>query len=569
MARKKKFKPPYAVARVADSTFKIELDTRPWTNGPFKTAQLPTWAKNGARAPRSKRGLDRSFDSKFFKKLRPFQNLYIYPSVDQYTGEQRALFKLLMNENSWIRRANKIIRHLTITKSTRTAQPRGEDELTEEALDNWEETEIFVPLWNKKATPKKINLFIDKLCTTLAFDPLLFDAFLYNQEQGRTCIGMFPELRNKNGLYQIPQALKLFNPDQMRRPIINIDDGSLFAIEIIQLTSNAGRLDSHRAIYITTGKTNEFANDFYGPSEIESLADIGKTMLVIAGQDMMNFAQRTWRTPHIFQHDLPSKDWSKVNTRLDDFNSEMNKNDGQDVSITSNVKLLNPSPGNPGNVDGIINIWNEGIDTIAGYFNIPPFMFAKGKAGRLGGNANREEIDAFLNDEIKPLQELWEKVAEDQMYDRILAILWIVEPEQADTIPIKIRHNFEKPNIAREIPIDEWNIMMNLIENNFTTMEQVMERYGLRDMLQNSPTMGVDTTPGQNTFHPWKKHHHPTWDNKIPKGWKPRKLKNKFFPHKHDEIDDKKKTLLDSVNEKVKAEAKIAKREAQKKKNKQ
>lgn len=564
MVKKKKFKPPYAVARVADSTFEIELNTQPWTNGPFRTAQLPTWAKDGSRAPRSKRGLDRSFDSTYFKKLRPFENLYIYPAVDQYTGEQRALFRLLMNENSWIRRANKIIRNLTITKSTRTPQPRGEDELTEDALEKWEQTEIFIPLWNRKATPHEINLYIDKLCTTLAFDQLLFDAFLYNQEQGRTCIGMFPELRNKNGLYQIPQALKLFNPDQMRRPIINIDDGSMFAIEIIQLTSNAGRLDSHRAIYITTGKTNEFANDFYGPSEIESLADIGKTMLIIAGQDMMNFAQRTWRTPHIFQHDLPSKDWSKVNTRLDDFNSEMGKNDGNDVSVTTNVKLLNPNPGNPGNVDGIIKIWNEGIDSVAGYFNIPPFMFAKGKAGRLGGNANREEIDAFLNDEIKPLQELWEKVAEDQMYDRVLSILWMIEPEQADTLPLKIRHNYEKPNIARDIPTDEWNIMMNLIENNFTTMEQVMERYGLRDMLQNSPTMGVDTTPGQNTFHPWKKHNHSTWDNKIPRGWKPRKLKNKFFPHKHDEIDDKKKTLLDSVNEKVKAEAKIAKREAQK-----
>lgn len=568
MVKKEKFKPPFSVARAGNQTFEIELDTKPWSIGPFRTAQLPTWAKNGARAPRSKRGLDRSFDQKYFKRLRPFQNLYIYPSVDQYSGEKRALFRLLMNENSWIRRANKILRQLTITNSSRTPQPRGQDELTEEALEKWEQDEIFVPLWNKKATPHEINLYIDKLCTTLAFDQLLFDAFLYNQEQGRTCIGMFPEVRNKNGLYQIPQALKLFNPDQMRRPIINIDDGSLFAIEIIQLTSNAGRLDAHRAIYITTGKTNEFANDFYGPSEIETLADIGKTMLIIAGQDMMNFARKTWRTSHIYQHELPSKDWSKVITKLDDFNSEMNKNDGDDVSVTSNVKLLNPNPGNPGDVNGLISIWNEGIDSVAGYFGIPPFRFAKGKAGNLGGNANKEEDEAFLQHEIKPLQELWENVAEDQMYDRILAILWMVEPEDVDnTVPLKIRHNFEKPVLPASIPIDEWNIMMNLVDNNFTTMEQVMERYGLREMLQDSPTMGVDTTPGQNTFQPWKKHNHSTWDNKIPKGWKPRKIKNKFFMHKHDEIDEKKKTLLDSVNDKVKAEAKIAKREAQKKKN--
>jgi len=559
------FKPPYSVARVADETFELELDTQPWTNGPFRTAQIPSWGRHGERQPRSKRGLDKTHDSKFLKRINPFRNLYIFPSVDQYTGEQRALFRLLMNENSWISRANKILRQLTITKSTRTPQPRGEDELTEEALEKWEQTPIFVPLWNRQATPLEINLYVDKLCTTLAFDQLLFDAFLYNQEQGRTCIGMFPELRNKDGHYKIPQALKLFNPELMRRPIISIDDGSLFAIEITQLTSNGGRLDANRAIYITTGKTNEFANDFYGPSELESIQDIGKTMLVIAGQDMMNFAQRTWRTPHIWQHELPSKEWSKVNTRLDDFNFQMNQNDGKEVSITSNVKLVNPNPGNPGDVDGIIKIWLEGIDTIAGYFGIPPFRFAKGKAGNLGGTANKEEDEAFLQHEIKPLQELWEAVAEDQMYDRILAILFMVEPEEADIIPIKIRHNFEKPVLPASIPIDEWNIMMFLEENNFTTMEQVMERYGLRDMLQNSPTMGVDTTPGQNTFNPWKKHNHPTWDNKIPRGWKPRKLKNKFFMHKHDEIDEKKKTLLDSVNDKVKAEAKIAKREAQKK----
>ena len=245
----------------------------------------------------------------------------------------------------------------------------------------------------------------------------------------------------------------------------------------------------------------------------------------------------------------------------------MNQNNGRSVSVTSNIKLLNPNPANPGNVDGLIKIWNEGIDSVAGYFGIPPFRFAKGKAGNLGGNANKEEDEAFLQHEIKPLQELWEKVAEDQMYDRILAILWMVEPEDVDdTVPLKIRHNFEKPTLPSSIPIDEWNIMMYLVDNNFTTMEQVMERYGLREMLQDSPTMGVDTTPGQNIFHPWKKHNHSTWDNKIPKGWKPRKLKNKFFPHKHDEIDEKKKTLLDSVNDKVKAEAKIAKREAQKKK---
>ena len=560
---KKKTTKPWSIAQVNNYSFQLELNTQPWTNGPFKTAQIPTWATHGERQPRSKRGLDRSWDENYFKKLNPFKNLYIYPSVDNYTGEQRALFKLLMNENSWIRRANKILRQLTITNSSRTPQPRGEDEVKEDALEKWEQTPIFVPLWNREATPDEINRYVDKLFTTLGFDQLLFDAFLYNQEQGRTCIGMFPELRDKDGHYQIPEALKLFNPELMRRPIINLDNNSLFAVEITQLTSNAGRLDANRAIYITTGKTNEYANDYYGPSEIESLSDIGKTMLIIAGQDMMNFAKKTWRTKSIYRHKLPSKDWSIVEKKLDDFNHAMNENDDKDVSITSNVELLNPNQTNTGDVDGLIKIWLEGIDTIAGYFGIPPFRFAKGKAGNLGGNANKEEDEAFLQHEVKPLQELWEGIAEDQGYDRLLAILWMVEPDEVDQkVPLKIRHNFEKPTLPANIPTDEWNIMMYLVDNNYTTMEQVMERYGLREMLQDSPTMGVDTTPGQTTFDPWKKQNHPTWDNSIPKGWKPRKLKNKFFPHKHDEIDDKKKTLLDSVNEKVKSETKIAKKQA-------
>ena len=176
--------------------------------------------------------------------------------------------------------------------------------------------------------------------------------------------------------------------------------------------------------------------------------------------------------------------------------------------------------------------------------------------------------DAFLEVEIKPQQELSEQVMEDQFYDRILAILFDVEPQEVNKIPIKINHNYEKPNIATPPDATQWNIHMFLVENGFTTMEQVMEKFGMRDLMNNSPTLGSDPSP---TIKTWKKQNHRTWDNTPKEGWdnQRKELKRNFHVHPKDsvrEIMDKKKELLDSANESIKIKNEIERKKQAKKK---
>ena len=108
----------------------------------------------------------------------------------------------------------------------------------------------------------------------------------------------------------------------------------------------------------------------------------------------------------------------------------LSKNASKDNSLSYNVELLNPSGSNPGDINRLTLIENQCIEVIAGYNNIPPFMFSQGKAGRLGGNANKEWIDSFLHTEFEPEQERLEQVIERQFYDRILAIMWGLEPDE-------------------------------------------------------------------------------------------------------------------------------------------
>jgi len=217
-------------------------------------------------------------------------------------------------------------------------------------------------------------------------------------------------------------------------------------------------------------------------------------------------------------------------------------------------------------IAGLNSIEERAFEVIAGRLGIPKYMFSRGKEGNMGGNSNREEIEAFLNTKVKPKQELFEHIIEDQCYDRILAILFEIEPEYVGELPIKLLHNFEKPNISTPITLDEWNIWMSLIDRNITTMEQVMEHFGLRNMMvENSPTMGTDTTPTQKTFNPFEKTHHPTWENK-PTGKYPNDSLNKnsqIFPHSTiGDLTKNKTELLKAIKSKISADTKSDKHKA-------
>lgn len=535
-------------------SYDLDLNLKVWTAGPHRFAQIPQWATQGLVKPLTTRGLEKTVDSTVLQKQEPFKHLVIYPSVDPYLPEQRELYRILMKECWVIRRANKIIQQLVIQKSKRSILPRTDQEINEELLEKWKEEKILVPLWGKEKTPNDILKYIDKLSTKLDLDQLVFDVFLFERTEGRAAIGLFPETRNKDKKYVIPTALRLIRPEILRRPRINFKTGEFQGVEVTGLSSNGSVLDGNRAIYFNNSKNLDLFGDFYGTSEIEAIADLGRVLLIIYTKDMLNAANKTWHTRTVFQHELPTNAYSKAKEILEEFNENMANMDNADVSVTHNVTPVNVNT-NAGDITGLISIENSCIEGIAGHNNVPPYMLSKGKAGNLGGNANQEEAIAFELNEIRPIQERYEKTVENQFYDRILAILFDTEPDNLDSIPVKITHNFEKPNMGLTIDPDQWNIMMFLVDNGLTTMEQVMERFGLRDMMSDSPTQGTDTSP---TIKTWEGTIHPTW--KKSSSWDRPELKRTWNIHNadwNDKIHEEKINLIKTAQENLKIKNKI------------
>lgn len=495
-----------SIVKVRDVEFKLDIDDKIWKAGPVKFAQAPAWAKDGMIRPINKRGLPGTNNTKWLKKMEPFKNFQIYPSVDPYPSELRQLFRILNEENPWVKRAQVIIQKLVVREFATEAMPREGDEMDAEQLKAWQDTPLkeTPPFFDESpegVTPNQIKKFIDKMAQTLDLKDIIFDAYMFAREQGRTAIGMFPEGRDpESGRYVMPQALRLIRPELLRRPIVNFDTSELVAVEVTGLTTNGARFDANRLIYMFKRKNLDLFSDFYGESDIRAIADVGKVLLVLYSRDYLAATVNTWHTPLIFKHNVPGKDFSTINTVMDNFNRDLSNNAGKDISVSYNVELLNPSGSNPGDITGLTEIENQCIDSIAGYNNIPPFMFAKGKAGRLGGNANKEEIDSFLQTEVEPEQEWLEQIIERQFYDRILAIMWNVEPRDVASVPMKIEHNFETPVIQTEVDPAQFEMMMTLVNNGVTTMDKALDKLGLRDMLQEDSSIGGDTTPADKTW---------------------------------------------------------------------
>ena len=492
-----------SIVKVRDVEYKLNLDDSIWKAGPLKFAQKPAWAQRGLIRPESKRGLPTTNNTKWLKKIDPFKNFQIFPSVDPYPSQLRQLLRILMEENPWIEKSQLIIQKLVVRKFSTEIVPRGSEEMSPEQLAQWQETPMDVPFFDdEQVTPNQIKKWIDNLFKALDLKDLIFDAYLFAREQGRTAIGMFPEGRDpETGKYVMPQALRLIRPELLRRPIVSFETSELVAVEVTGLTSNGSRFDANRLIYIQKGKNHDLFSDFYGRSDIRSLVDIGKVGLILYGRDYQAATINTWHTPYIFKHNVPGKDFSQINKIMDNFNIDLANNAGKDISVSYNVELLNPSGSNPGDISGLVNIDNQQIETIAGRTGVPLFLLAKGKAGNLGGNANQEEADGFIEDEVDPEQELLEQVIERQAYDRVLAIMFDVEPRDVSNVPVRLLHKFEKPIIRTEIDPARFNMDMNLVDRGVTTIEKAMDDLGLSDMLlDDTSSTGGDTSPSQKTW---------------------------------------------------------------------
>lgn len=488
-------KDDYSVVRVRNVEYKLDIDESKWKDGPQKFAQAPAWAENGLIRPPNKRGLPTSNKTKWLKKIDPLQNFQIFPSVDPYPAQLRELFRVLNEENPWIERSQTIIQQLVVRPYTTEILPRKNDELNPDELAKWQETPMEVDFFDNPVTPNEIKKYIDEMMVSLDLKDLIFDAYSFLREQGRTAIAMFPEGRNEEGKYVMPEVLRLLRPEWLRRPIINFDTSELVAVEVTGLTANGSRFDANRLLYMFKGKNHDLFSDFYGKSDLRSVVDVGKVQLIIYGRDYEAIVLSTYHTPFIFKHNVPGKDFSQINKIMDDFNTNMANNLGKDISVSHNVELLNPTGTNSGDITGVVLIDNQCIETIAASTNVPLFQLAKGKAGNLGGNANQEENNAFLQNEIEPDQEMLEQMIERQLYDRIIAIMFGVEPRQAGKTPVKLEHNFETPVIEAAIDPEQFNIMMQLVQSGLITVEKAFDRLGIRDMLTQDSSTGGDPSP--------------------------------------------------------------------------
>lgn len=490
-----------SIVKVRNVEYKLNLDDSIWKNGPVKFAQTPAWATNGQIRPSSARGLATSNNTKWLKKMNPFQNFQIFPSVDPYPAELRQLLRILNEENPWIVRSQKIIQKLVVREFTTEVIPRDTLGMTPEQLEEWKNKPMDVPFFDEPVTPIQIKDWIDNYSQTLDLKDLIFDAYMFAREQGRTAIGMFPEQRDEDGKYQMPQVLRLIRPELLRRPIVSFQTSELIAVEVIGLTSNGSRFDANRLIYIQKGKNLDLFSDFYGISDLRALADIGKVGLILYGRDYLAATINTWHTPYIFKHNVPGKDFSQINTVMDNFNIDLANNAGKDISVSYNVELLNPAGSNSGDIAGLVAIDNQQIQTISGTTGIPLFILSKGETGNMGGNANQEEADSFLETEIEPEQEFLEQVIERQFYDRVLAVMFDVEPRDVGKVPMRIMHNFETPVIEVATDPAQFNMMMNLVDRRASTMTKVMDKMGLSDLLVgDTSSTGGDTSPSTKVW---------------------------------------------------------------------
>ena len=125
-------------------------------------------------------------------------------------------------------------------------------------------------------------------------------------------------------------------------------------------------------------------------------------------------------------------------------------------------------------------------------------MLSEGDIGKLGGNANIEEVDAYLNTEIKPEMLKMEDTIEKQYYDRILLILF--KQDNIKDVPIKIKHKFNKPRLATLINPQMYQVLDDMVLKGRIEESGMREILGLDEAEKETISKGGDTTPGRTTW---------------------------------------------------------------------
>ena len=429
-----------------------------------------------------------------------------WEALDPYSSQEREEFKLAM-KNPYVKRACRIQANFVVGQGyTTKCVPRGEEELPEEQQTAFETTPIYVPLFGKEMTPEEIKDKIDKMMKRLDLSSNLFNAYYTSLQQGRAVLAITPLDKNPDTEYfEMPEQFRFIRPEHTLRPVIDQETGELKGVRIIGLETQTGDniLDIHRAVYMMHGFNNELFSDFFGDSKVADIADIASNLNVVLNQDYEQAALHSWFTPPVFSVPVPPQEFGNEEGVLNTFLNSVADSKGQITAVTASsdpnergVELLNSST-NSGNISGLDVIRLGLIKAIIAHFGIPGFMISEGDVGQLGGNTNISEMDNYLNVEIAPERKYMENVVSQQIYDRIIEVLWQVE--EGDETPIRLVHNFNKPKLISIIPKDLYEVYIDMLERGLIEEDGFRELTGLEEFAADKMTAkGADASPAGN-----------------------------------------------------------------------
>lgn len=454
---------------------------------------MPRVKKASKDMPKSKMATDRGTPSRKIHKNNSwrkhggesgkFQGIDVFAAVDPYKSTERKDFKSAMN-NPYVYRASRIATTFTAGQGyTTTVVPRKEEEIPDEQRENWEKTAtINVPYYGKEMTPEQIKDKIDKMAVDMDLSTNLFNGYFTALEQGRCVLALTPLATDENGFFDLPEQIRLIRPEFTERPVINENTSELEGVRIIGVHSpkRDNILPKNRMIYLMHGFNNELFSDYYGDSKVARIADEANTLNIILNQDYERAAEGTWYKPPIFSVPIPPQEFGNEDAVLNDFLSHVNDSKGQSIAVTGpsttdevGVSVINTPPSS--DIGGLEVIRTGLIKAIITAYGLPGFMLAEGDIGKLGGNANIEEVDAYLNQEIRPERIVLENIVEKQFYDTILSILFQVDDVRS--IPLKIKFKFNKPKLVTLLTPDMFAVLTQMAQLG------LIDESGIKDML--------------------------------------------------------------------------------------
>ena len=458
----------------------------------------------------------RNFDRSLFRRMNGqegnFQGLQVWHPVDPYSGQQRKEFRSAMT-NPYVYRASRIQCTYTAGQGyTTEIVPRHEEDVPEEQLNEWQRTQTYhIPYFDKDMTAEQLLDKVDKLALDLDLPTNLFNGYFTALEQGRCVLALTPLDPDEQGNWQLPEQIRLIRSEFTERPVLDDNTGELVGVRIIGVRSQIrdNIIPAERMLYLMHGFNNELFSDYYGDSKIARVSDEANTLNIVLNEDFERAAESAWYKPPVFSVPIPPQEAGNEDDVLASFINKINDSKGQAIAVTgpsnpeeTGVNVLTT----PVNADiGGLEIVRMGlIKAIITAFGLPGFMLSEGDIGKLGGNANIEEVDAYLNQEIRPERIILENSIEKQFYDRVLCILF--QEKDARKLPCKIKFKFNKPKLLTLVTPDMFQVLTGMAQMGLIDSSGIKDILGLEDLDKDSVSKGSQggADPMNNKLTGWR-----------------------------------------------------------------